>query len=565
MKSSAAKTPLNILSAGPGLLRSAGNIFTKSRYILLLCLIFLLAEIIVWPSGNFPLNDDWSYTKSVLIFLKEGYIQIGAWPAMTLATNIVWGSFFCKIFGFSFLTLRFSTLVLSLAGILILYQVVLRLSGSRFGAFTAGVSLMFNPYHFNLSNTFMTDIPFCTIVLAALCLSLLFFRTGNLLYMAGFLLVSVAAVLLRQFGLILPVAFVAGCLIHDQRRIRNFLLSLLILLSAVLSLIIYENYLRNVLPPYSAYKFSTGGSETFRWDVFKYYAEMRMTTVASQILLYTSPVALLLILSEYRRISRLTSAVLFFISLGLTWYFFHGVSSVPGNIFANMHLGADTFYETLYEQNRPYHTFSHSFARLSSGACMALCTLTILSLLLGLNRVITERKKVADLGFKMQLLVLMSSYIALLFVSPSYFDRYHLPLIAMMLIFLGSSLISRGINFIPLLIVIVFCYPAVAGTRDYFTVNKIKWQAYNYLTREKDVPHHTVHAGFEPKCWDEGEYSWWRPVDVLEGNEYLVQYTPAPGFKPVKEYSFRRWFPPSEDKIYIFKRNDAQSGSNSPD
>ncbi len=98
--------------------------FITHKYVLLLVAVFILSEIIVNPLGNFPLNDDWSYFKSVNILQNEGKYNIVDWGAMTLFTHLIWGFLFTKIFGFSFVVLRFSTIVSSLIGILVLNKLV---------------------------------------------------------------------------------------------------------------------------------------------------------------------------------------------------------------------------------------------------------------------------------------------------------------------------------------------------------------------------------------------------------------------------------------------------------
>ena len=44
------------------------------RLYFLLLLLFLFAEIFVNPLADFPLNDDWSYSKSVKFLLEKNQI-----------------------------------------------------------------------------------------------------------------------------------------------------------------------------------------------------------------------------------------------------------------------------------------------------------------------------------------------------------------------------------------------------------------------------------------------------------------------------------------------------------
>src|SRR5688572_10318747 len=84
------------------------SLFTKHKYYVLLIALFILAEIIVNPTGNFPLNDDGTYGKSIRKLFVEDVYDIGT-SSSTTWTHLMWGMLFTKLFGFSFLVLRFST------------------------------------------------------------------------------------------------------------------------------------------------------------------------------------------------------------------------------------------------------------------------------------------------------------------------------------------------------------------------------------------------------------------------------------------------------------------------
>src|SRR5688572_29769017 len=123
--------------------------FERNSYLLLLLLVYLVCELFVRPGGEFPLNDDWSYTKSVLILQQHGKIDIGDWPAMSLFTHIIWGYCFTGVFGFSFFVLRLSTMLSAMVGICLLGGLLKELSGSRVAALLGALTLLFNPFFFN--------------------------------------------------------------------------------------------------------------------------------------------------------------------------------------------------------------------------------------------------------------------------------------------------------------------------------------------------------------------------------------------------------------------------------
>src|ERR1700741_245012 len=172
--------------------------FKKTKYPLLLFFCWLLAEFLVNPIGEFPLNDDWSYTIPVKHLTENGTLQFVDWPAMTLVAQVWWGYLFTSVFGFSFTVLRISVAVLGFIGGLILFQIIKKLSGKKDLAFAGTLLFLFNPLYFSLSNSFMTDVPFLSFSIIACYFYVKVFESGkfsSLLFAAG---CSVGDILVRQ-------------------------------------------------------------------------------------------------------------------------------------------------------------------------------------------------------------------------------------------------------------------------------------------------------------------------------------------------------------------------------
>ena len=168
---------------------------------------WLLAILVVNPIGDFPLNDDWAFGKTVYYLTEEGRLHFTDWQSMTLIAQVIWGAAFTFLFGFSFTVLRISTLIVSFGGIWLMYKWIKRITGRRLPALLAAMTLAFNPLYFSLSFTFMTDVPFlCTFLLAAY-----FFYQALDHDIAGKswkgMAWSILAVLIRQFGILAPLAF----------------------------------------------------------------------------------------------------------------------------------------------------------------------------------------------------------------------------------------------------------------------------------------------------------------------------------------------------------------------
>ena len=133
-----------------------------STHVLLLALSYVLLIALVNPMGNFPINDDWAYARSVLSLVENGEFHLLDWGAMTLISQVLWGALWVKVFGFSFEVLRFSTIFMGFITLLGSYYLLLSMSMSKqtWVAMTGTLVLLVNPMFTVLVNSFMTDVPF---------------------------------------------------------------------------------------------------------------------------------------------------------------------------------------------------------------------------------------------------------------------------------------------------------------------------------------------------------------------------------------------------------------------
>jgi 4-amino-4-deoxy-L-arabinose transferase-like glycosyltransferase len=108
-----------------------------------------------------------------------------------------------------------STLFLSLVGALFLYFILKFLEADEPSALMGALVLVFNPLYFNLSQTFMTDVPYLAMLLA----SLYFYLRGRGAGGDGFLLAGSVfaglAFLVRQIGLLIPASVIL-CLLAEK-------------------------------------------------------------------------------------------------------------------------------------------------------------------------------------------------------------------------------------------------------------------------------------------------------------------------------------------------------------
>jgi len=169
--------------------------------------IWIVMAVLIRPVGDFPLNDDWSYGKIVRTLVETGRLEYTPWVSMALLTQVLWAALFCLPFGFSHTALRFSTLTLGLAGILGTYCLLRECRLRRSTAFLGALTVAVNPVFFNLSATFMTDVPFFAFAVLSAWLLARALRRGNVPLAAGGIALACCATLIREVGMIIPFAF----------------------------------------------------------------------------------------------------------------------------------------------------------------------------------------------------------------------------------------------------------------------------------------------------------------------------------------------------------------------
>jgi hypothetical protein len=192
-----------------------------------LTLLILAATFLAYSPSAVPLIDDWTYAWSVAHFLQTGALRMLEWSAHYPLAQILWGVLCSQLFGFSFAVLRLSTLVLAWAGLLAFYLTLRELEIRPLPASLGALMLLYNPVLFMLSHSFMTDVPFVSVMNGAL----LFYarwttrgRTRDLALGSG---LAIVAFLIRQLGAALAVVPIGYLLlmrlVGGPRRVLSWL------------------------------------------------------------------------------------------------------------------------------------------------------------------------------------------------------------------------------------------------------------------------------------------------------------------------------------------------------
>jgi hypothetical protein len=201
--------------------------------------------LVAWPSGEFPLNDDWAYAWSVRHLLGTGELRVSEWSSAAALLQVAWGSLFAKASGgFSFESLRVSTLVFSIVSPLALCLLLRRLGISRAAAALGALVVVANPIFVNLSYTFMTDVFYLGLMLVSLALYVDGIERDSARMLWAASIAAAAAFLCRQLGLALPAA--AALVLIARHRSDASRAVLRAVLIPALVFVLYTLWLREV-------------------------------------------------------------------------------------------------------------------------------------------------------------------------------------------------------------------------------------------------------------------------------------------------------------------------------
>ena len=180
-----------------------------------------LSPLVLRPFQNVPFIDDWTYAWPVEWLLKNGKLKILQWSSSFNLIQALWGAIFCLPTGFSFAHLRFSTWILAGSCLCGLYLLLWDLKASRSSSFLGVAMFAAHPLFFSLSFTFMTDIPFLTMLVWSVFATVRGLEKKSnqwLLVAAAFAALSIG---IRTIGIAMPVAAVLLIFIQRLRGVPS--------------------------------------------------------------------------------------------------------------------------------------------------------------------------------------------------------------------------------------------------------------------------------------------------------------------------------------------------------
>jgi 4-amino-4-deoxy-L-arabinose transferase-like glycosyltransferase len=121
--------------------------------------LFVVALAATAPTYEMGFQDDWSYSHIAREFALNGRVTYNGWTAVMLLPQIVWSALFIKLFGFSFLIMRLSTMVLGVFLVPLLYWLGRESGLSPPFAVFATLLTSLSPLVLPMTATYLSDVP----------------------------------------------------------------------------------------------------------------------------------------------------------------------------------------------------------------------------------------------------------------------------------------------------------------------------------------------------------------------------------------------------------------------
>jgi hypothetical protein len=538
--------------------------------------------------GEFPLSDDWAYAWPVRSLCEAGTVDLLPWTGASIVAQVGYGAALCKLFGFSFETLRVSTLVLGAAadvGVLLLAR---RSGLSPALAFLAALTFAVSPLRVHLGFTFMSDLPFTAFVVWAA-----YFYARGLgarrvgLLVAGSVLAAIAT-LVRQHGVFVAGAAALAALVpalardaYDQTgfvtRLRDAVACTAVPI-VVVGIYYYWLFALHGAPEAVARK----AAEATDVGLLA-IANLAFRAVETLGLLLL-PLAAVAFAASARAAPRRLLTAISLLTAAAAFLLLREQASMPylPNVIHDTGVGALTLRDTLHlGMPAPYALGAVFRAPLTVVATLAAAA--VLTTWAGGIGSIARGEN--DAG-RFVLLALILLFAGSLLHRQYYFDRYLLPILPFACV-LTMTTIKRmrteGAPFawvVASLATLVLAWFSVAGTHDYLAWNRARYAQLDELAAGGIAPER-IDGGMEFNAWhlakasgyaptdaevkigqSERQKSWWWVVD----DEFVIAMQPLEGYAIRARRPYRRWLVPGEGAVYTLERaTPAESRAHAPD
>jgi len=538
----------------------------KIRYFIqaypLLCIgfIFLIAELIINPIGNFPLNDDWWYADSYKKLFEDHTVAKIPWGATSLVGQLLLTKPFAVIFGSSYSALRCFTLVLSLFCIRFIFKILTQhLNVGTVTAFFLSLVFLCSPLFIALSNSYMSDIPFLFFLSGGFYFYFNYRRQFKIVHFTICILFFMFAILTRQLTVAFLLALVIADVILKRRISLNVLLVLIIpgltlfcfecwiqtkITNPIYTYVFFRNLpILNKIPPFDIFI-----NLCKRWIHFiNYSAFVLFPLLIPYLVHYLKTISLRTLNKEF-----MIAAVLY-VPIAIS------MNKFPlGNYLFNFGIGPDTLYDF----------FTPEYGKTQQAPVLFVLMKTIayvssFSLLLALSNFFfcyfpdlkkeTLQKNAQSILF----ICCMCFYYGAMCCTCAIFDRYIVPFTFLMFLLLRSQFtyIPSGNNgFVPLL-ALLFLFSTL-GTKDYLNSHRARWEVIQILKKDRQASDKDINGGYEHmgSSFPNNE-DWYPKWANVPANLYVVTRQSIVNYTKLGSYVYQKYLPFKKDSLFYSKLN----------
>ncbi len=536
-------------------------------YLILIIITWAVTEWLIYPVGEFPLNDDWSYTLTLENLYFDNEFELIGFTSMPLVTQLIWALLFVKIFGWSFTILRFSTIVLGLVSLVITYFLGRELTQKKPLAFALVLIVMLNPLFLNLANSFMTDVPFLCFLLLSMLFCVRAINHESYRYLAAAVIALTLATMVRQLAVLLAFSFAVTWFVKFKSKRAAFAALITLIIPAATYLlygywlkqqgmypILYDEGVKRI-------KFNLLNPD---FSPFVYLGKQAFHIFLS-VGFFIFPILLLLRQKLLHREGKL----FYYYGFGLlcvAGYFIAFGKLIPymGNVM-NLHgIGVIALRDIsiLKLQTLPELPVTlRVLLSLAAGLGLGLLAFYVARIIQKPALAMLQQDPIMIL-----LLVFTITYLGITIVGAP-FDRYQLPAVPVV----GLLIIRTYQQFIELSRkrLVIFCLGtavfglfSISQTHNYFSWNRARWEALEFLTKEQGIDPRKIDGGFEfngYKLYRTSQLkpherstikSWW----WVEDDQYVMSFGRIEGYNIFKEYAYPKFLSTSTGSIYILKR-----------
>lgn len=522
-----------------------------------LAVVFIAAVLVVNPVGDFSLNDDFNYAFSARTLAETGRIAFPYLPSPTMIFQVFFGAFFMKVLGLSYTALRVSTLLMAFLAVASSFFIMRELGFGSGKSFLAALLLLFNPLFFSLSFSFMTDVHFVALMLLSALFYIIGFKGNRLFWLFLGSVFSVFAFLVRQNGVLIPVAALAYLLVRDRRL--DFRRALVVFAFPLALMAAYMYW----------YVFLEGTTQAFSGMVSQTlslgwlpYIPFRLFAFFEYIGIFLFPLSVSLFAGRAFRRGNVVFASAFMV-LGLAGYFallylFHlGFPQLPNYI--NQHGLGPSYLQGLKSPDLSSALPIIGLFGIVSASFLAA------ALISARGSILSGFSSIRWLVFILGLLLF-----GFLFVLESYFDRYLLPVLlpAIAVAFYASSRFRVNESLLALCIVLLAVF-SVAATHDYLSWNRAKMDAIGYL-HQQGVGNINIDGGYEFDCQNfclqpqparanstrDYDPVWVKHSVYVIDTRYVVAFSPVPNYVQVRKFGYFSLLTMRDEGIYALRRSE---------